>query len=565
MLRDIPCPGNNAHHSPATVHSRSSRVNRYLVFGFLVFELLLASVSAEAPTPVASMAYATVDESTLYIQMGLLPGGTMATNAFYSLDLQSNWNTANPPWKNLVSNSTMQQAPSGFGPSMTVSANKQSLIIWGGFFSKISTYDIGTGSWSVSSESPSNSSPQQGLKAVTDPSSGLVYIPSGANQGNNMMEYNPTTGATRSLPMPSEFAGYGLGYYSAVWSTQRNSILIYGGHLITANSSANEQLFEYKPAASTWSLINTTGQSPGNVENHCAVSGQANGGTKIIVFGGQNPTTTQLSGIYILDVPSMSWVQGADIDPTLSRSNTACTVAGDNFVAWGGDRFGEISEALGTPVIYNLKSKQWTTQFSMSGAEAMPTGSASKIKVGVTIGATMGALAMIALIGYFIFKRNQSGKNSQKDIESSPATSVESYSKKTPPVYTDIKEPFASDIKVPIDTKPDSTPPHSQNPASGNEANKQSDLGTSSPRPLSMLSGGLEYLEQLSQLEKRGQSPDRQSDGTPSESRGQTSPQHRASQVRRSRTTSVASFSSQGSQRQYDAYLETDVQGLLNK
>ncbi|KAG0018194.1 hypothetical protein BGZ80_007467 [Entomortierella chlamydospora] len=483
------------------------------------------------------MAYATVDESTLYVQMGILPGGTMSTNMFYALDLQSNWNAANPPWKNLVSSSTMQRAPSGFGPSMTVSANKQSLIIWGGFFSNISTYDIETGSWSVNTQSPTNSSPQMGLKAVADPSSGLVYIPSGANQGNNMMEYDPTTGASRSLPMPSEFAGYGLAYYSVVWSTQRSSILLYGGHLITANYSSNEQLFEYKPSINTWSLINTTGQSPGNVENHCAVS--ANSGAKMVVFGGQNPTTTQLGGIYILDVPSLAWVEGADIGQALSRSNMACTVSGDNFVAWGGDRFGEISEAMGTPVIYNLKNNQWTTQFSLSGAEAVPTGSSNKTKVGVAIGAVAGALAIFALIGYFVFRRIQSGKNSQKDIESSSATGAGGYSEKSPPVNMDIKEGFVSDIKVPIDAAPDSTAPLSQSPASDKEANKQSNLGTSSPRRLSMLSGDQEYLEQLSQLEKRDKSPDRRSNG---------------SQNRRSRTPSVASSSSQSSQ-----------QGLLNK
>ncbi|KAF9174146.1 hypothetical protein BGX21_007622 [Mortierella sp. AD011] len=531
MLRDIPYTDNNTHRLHSSIASRS------LVFSFLVFELILAFVSAEAPTPVSKMAYATVDESTLYVQMGILPGGTMSTNAFYSLDLQSNWNAANPPWKNLVSSSATQQAPSGFGPSMTVSANNQNLIIWGGFFSNISTYDIETGSWSVNTQSPANSSPQMGLKAVTDSSSGLVYIPSGANQGNNMMEYNPTTGASRSLPMPSEFAGYGLAYYSVVWSTQRNSILLYGGHLITANYSANEQLFEYKPSTSTWSLVNTTGQSPGNVENHCAVA--ANGGAKMVVFGGQNPATTQLGGIYILDIPSLTWVEGADIGQALSRSNMACTVSGDNFVAWGGDRFGEISEAMGTPVIYNLKSNQWTTQYSLSGADVVPAGSSNKTKVGAAIGASIGALVMLALIGYFVFRRTQRSMDSQKDIESSSATNVGGYSEKTPPINTDIKEGFVSDTKVPIDVAPDSTAPRSQHPTDGKEANKQSNLGTSSPRRLSTLSGDQEYLEQLSQLEKRDKSPDRRSNG---------------SQTRRSRTPSVVSSSSQSSQ-----------QGLLNK
>lgn len=43
-----------------------------------------------------------------------------------------------------------------------------------------------------------------------------------------------------------------------------------------------------------------------------------------------------LGSIYVLDLESMSWTKGADVDRALWRSNMACTVAGDNFVAWGG-------------------------------------------------------------------------------------------------------------------------------------------------------------------------------------------------------------------------------------
>lgn len=58
----------------------------------------------------------------------------------------------------------------------------------------------------------------------------------------------------------------------------------------------------------------------------------------MVVFGGVNVGRETVSGIYILDVVTMTWSRGKDIDPLLSRSDMVCSVAGDNFIAWGGKR-----------------------------------------------------------------------------------------------------------------------------------------------------------------------------------------------------------------------------------
>ncbi|KAF9109222.1 Acyl-CoA-binding domain-containing protein 5 [Mortierella sp. AM989] len=582
MVHDALHRGNNACHYSTSTFSSLLKASRNLVLIFFLLEFLVSFVSAESPISVTKMAYATVDETTFYVQMGILPGGAMSTNQFFSLDLtQPSWSSASPPWKNLGSISTKRQGPSDFGPSMTVSADKQNLIVWGGLFSEISVYDITSGSWSESFESPANSSPlKEGLKAVTDPSSGLVYIPSGANHGKDMMEYNPTAGTSRTLPMPSEFAGYGLAYYGAVWSTQRNSILLYGGHLIKANGSANAQLFEFKPETASWSLINTTGQSPGSVEDHCVVS--AHGGTKIIVFGGQTSSSTTLSSIYILDIPSLSWTKGADVDPSLSRSNMACTVAGDSFVAWGGDQFGDISESLGTPIIYNLQDSQWTTQFSLSGSGNTSSEYSNKSNPGAIFGAVIGTMAVVGIFGYFLVRRNRGGKAYQKDIESSSTLNVDYYPEKPQFTNTDTKEYPASNIKISIDVKTNSVPTEVELPPRAYvpprkynrikdskpidaEVDKRNSKRSSSRRTSPILSGDLEYLAQLSQLENRSPSPERKVGNAASENNGHTSPPRRASYIRRSRTPSVLTFSSQRTLQQQNAYPETEDQGLLKK
>jgi hypothetical protein len=59
-------------------------------------------------------------------------------------------------------------------------------------------------------------------------------------------------------------------------------------------------------------------------------------GFKMVVFGGSVKDDTQLDDIYILDMPTMTWSKGSAPPVPLNRSNMACTVSGDNFIAWGG-------------------------------------------------------------------------------------------------------------------------------------------------------------------------------------------------------------------------------------
>ncbi|KAF9340903.1 hypothetical protein BGX26_008829, partial [Mortierella sp. AD094] len=73
--------------------------------------------------------------------------------------------------------------------------------------------------------------------------------------------------------------------------------------------------------------------SPGDIHGHCMV--EAYNGSKILLFGGTTINGPSVGSIYILDVNSMSWTKGPDADSSQNREQMACTVAGDNFVAWG--------------------------------------------------------------------------------------------------------------------------------------------------------------------------------------------------------------------------------------
>ncbi|KAF9983221.1 hypothetical protein BGZ75_005303, partial [Mortierella antarctica] len=43
----------------------------------------------------------------------------------------------------------------------------------------------------------------------------------------------------------------------------------------------------------------------------------------------------------------------------------ACAVAGDNFVVWGGEHFETSIVNLASTLVFNLRTNQWTTQFSL--------------------------------------------------------------------------------------------------------------------------------------------------------------------------------------------------------
>ncbi|KAF8961694.1 hypothetical protein BGZ46_001304 [Entomortierella lignicola] len=305
---------------------------------------------------------------------------------------------------------------------MAVYNTQTAFVIWGYINNRVD-YTISTNFWSIEAPLPAPSTKQAGLRAVTDPRSGLIYIPSGANNGTGMVQFNPSNNNVTALSNPPTL-GIKPVFYGAVWSTQRNSVLMYGGRSIDNMQNTSQQFFEYLPSTSSWSVVNTQGTSPGDTNNNCMVA--ANNGTKIIVFGGQTSSGTLLGSLFILNVTTMTWSQGASIDPTLNRAGMACAVSGDNLVVWGGIGPASSAAAFNAPSIYNIRANKWTTQFSLSDISdttnptsvstqsqsptPTPTSSQSKTSTGAIIGAVFGAAALIAATSLFVYSRQRKDK-----------------------------------------------------------------------------------------------------------------------------------------------------------
>ncbi|KAF9101938.1 hypothetical protein BGX27_011272 [Mortierella sp. AM989] len=122
----------------------------------------------------------------------------------------------------------------------------------------------------------------------------------------------------------------------------------------------------------------------------------------------------------------MTWIKGEDINPSLNRNGLACSVAGDNFVAWGGGQSGKYVSSLEAPVIYNLKSNLWTNQFTgttdtPSNNPGNPTGTPSPIDTSgkdpnvAIIGGIAGGSVLVVAFAFFMFKRCNSSKKPKDD------------------------------------------------------------------------------------------------------------------------------------------------------
>ncbi|KAF9152040.1 hypothetical protein BG015_005866 [Linnemannia schmuckeri] len=325
----------------------------------VVYGCLLWSVSAAVPQQAYLPAYATVDESTFYVQGGSnVSQPNIIYDQFYSLDLTKSWNDTNPPWSAVPAVGLMPPRLKTWAHSISVSSNNKTLTFWDMFKSPSYSinYHLETNSWE---ELPGLTALQPSgfkmAKAATDPTTDRVYIPGGV--GNSMLVFDASSKNSTTIADPPGPNNTSWNAYTFVWSNLRRSFLLFGG----LTSPESSYFYEYTPtAANPWNALNTTGIVPPMLAGSCMVS--AHSGTKMLLFGGMH-NGNYSDNLYILDVATMKWSLGAKYQP---RSGAACSVSGDYFIVWGGtasDNVGNPILVPETPGIYNINATQWTTTF----------------------------------------------------------------------------------------------------------------------------------------------------------------------------------------------------------
>ncbi|KAF9904129.1 hypothetical protein EC991_003006 [Linnemannia zychae] len=341
------------------------------------------------------------------------PVGTVGDGQFAVLDLSVPWSGASPTWKKLPNGPKQNGSP--------VALNREgtkliSFMIPGNTsadpFAEI--FDFATNAWTPSKIRVATRD-RNGLRAITSPENGFTYIAGGYEadgKNDQMYVYHWDTDELTKIPMGSAVMVNTL-HYRAVWWTTKKSILYFGGFASGQFARADVNMFD--PATEAWTALRTTGTGPGPRSDMCmAISDD---GTKLVVFGGRFYNTFEqwiMNELYVLDLTTMVWTRAQDY--ATSRTYSACTIADDTFISWGGS---DTSSTSNEPaIIYDLKRKKYLSQFKgpdpdkdidplMKNIPPPKSGGSSSSGGGLTfeqhrnlvLGCVFGAVALIWIVG----------------------------------------------------------------------------------------------------------------------------------------------------------------------
>ncbi|KAG0094265.1 hypothetical protein BGZ93_007423, partial [Podila epicladia] len=245
------------------------------LLGFLLsLNTLLLFTHAQAFTPETTWGSvsAFIEGKALYIQGGATPAN-LTTSQSYSLDLSTAWDVSSPAFKKL---------PPGVDDYLHASAllndNTTLYMISNGTHNY---YNLLTGELTQFTTANRLNGTNSGLKGLTDPTTGIVYIPSGYYSAldtvGSLLKYSP--GAKTSTPgsMPSGLQSVSM--YAASWNTHLSTFLVFGGRTRGTIDGMLNGLFQYNIANGSWTSVATSGDAPPPMMGSCMV--QAYGGTKM--------------------------------------------------------------------------------------------------------------------------------------------------------------------------------------------------------------------------------------------------------------------------------------------
>lgn len=207
----------------------------------------------QGPLPVSGAAFAKNSAVNKFFVLGGLYNNN-PIGQFWSLDLAAAWNTSQPAWQQLADGPIQNIFPAVF------SADGKSMATFhSGGTTFAFLYTVATNTWKQSQLTPAYAG-FQGVSAVTDPNTGLVYLPGSYTDSsrNSMNVYNFDTDTMVQVALPSASSIFpDRAYYSIAWSQKRMSALIFGGYNATLGAipGGYDTVTEFVPASGTWSNL----------------------------------------------------------------------------------------------------------------------------------------------------------------------------------------------------------------------------------------------------------------------------------------------------------------------
>ncbi|KAG0237258.1 hypothetical protein B0O80DRAFT_440535 [Mortierella sp. GBAus27b] len=411
-----------------------------LLLWTLLSSLALAQLYQPFVTYRSANAYA--DDQFLFVVGGAKTQQSTIQQTFM-LDLSSSWTTAQPNFTQLPELTGVTSTLSGGAATVTVD-RKKVLVQYG---SAIYTFDVASRTWDNAGKgtTSANINTHGLLSAVTNPVTGVMYIPNGymdSATSNSLLSINPNTTAltrvaTTGFPPTLED-------YAATWNAVFNSMFVFGGVNASATTGSSD-IFQYDPS-SGWKVFDVSGLKPPPRRNPCFVS--VFRGTKMVLFGGYAiPSGDALADIYILDIATMAWRQYLNATAVNARGGAACGAGGEGFfVAWGGSASGSAALAGDPVVVFNVRTTSWvktykgnsTSSDGESGGSGNGNGNGSSSKgsnnssdagskpgTPVIVGAIGGGLVLFtAAVGIGVY-RYRSKRNKLDEADESVASTTE--------------------------------------------------------------------------------------------------------------------------------------------
>ncbi|KAF9146275.1 hypothetical protein BGX30_002531 [Mortierella sp. GBA39] len=379
------------------------------------------------------------------------------------LDLCVGWTTAAPAWTSLANGPAQSLFPAAF------TSDEQTMVVFHlSNSNKPVQYDVKTNTWSVTNYT-FNNMVVQGINVVTDPNTGLMYLPGGYSSMNydnttrtftKLDTFDPLTLSVRQTDMPTSTEVFPVRwYYGNVWSQAKNAVLYFGGN--NPNSMSSPQTVEnvvtaFAPATMSFFTWNAGGTAPQMRVDHCMAANED--GSKVLIYGGRLRTNTVSNEVFVLDVMGQMWTQGVSSNQT--RMYTACTVAGDQLLIWGGTSAGGVL-APAEMLIYDYVKRIWTTQYTPPASYASLTPPPSIVRTvppwftsapasstrapttstqiptstpiptpnsnkgAVTAGVVSGLALVAAVVGIFFFRRRRSHRKDRGFFAKTPSDDPE--------------------------------------------------------------------------------------------------------------------------------------------
>ncbi|KAI8359549.1 hypothetical protein B0O80DRAFT_440519 [Mortierella sp. GBAus27b] len=340
----------------------------------------------------------------------------------FMIDLSVSWNTSAPAYRGFHDFGEICYLQ----PASLTSDGQQFVVITK---NEILAFNYQSMEWGKNGALPFVGRPGS-LAAVTDPDTGIIYIPFGYQPTQSPNDYfmlmtNGIDGSSMSdgrnvssAKFPDE---YSMTQYAVAWSKYLKG-LVY---------STGDGLYTYN-LTHGWDNIMpyTTGSRPSKRYYPCLLS--AYEGTKLVLFGGRVGIIPSQSyrDIYILDLTTMVWTLGPIVPENDGRYSAACGISNEQLVVWGGLRvtLGSSSIPNNPVIVYDLRANRWTTSYTaISNSTGTPTStpppetdtSSGKSNIGVIVGVVVAVLVVLALVcGYIYVRRKRSAgleKGGDKD------------------------------------------------------------------------------------------------------------------------------------------------------